>query len=263
MGFKLSNQSNEQNFKLGYRDDITVNDISDSIKIREIYLYNVSQMEHKISRPPNFPQSILKPCPPDKDYVLVGTLGDPATEFLYNMDDGQRFISYVDGIREVSRLLNSHNPTTKALVRNTDDVIKAQDFTLNSDNFVNDNYNALGLFWSFNNPPTQKEVNAAIARLEKAYRNELARMARIELTSPKDCLYEANNISRAAVVYFDESTSWHNTKFSKAATKVREELTYKDCPDCGFNDIPEKAKKCWHCSHMYEELVSEKKKGKV
>ncbi len=246
-------KANEEN----HPNNIIINQISSSINFRELYIYNVSVLTHTIQRPPNFPRMFLRGCPSDKQYELVASVNDPHIEFIYDRDN-RRYTNYTDGVQEVCRLMCPFNPGNRLNVKNTEDAIKIQDFSRgNVSRYEKDNFNELGLFWSFNNPPTDAEVQAAIKRLEKTYKNELAYMSQIEISAPATMEGEATYIAKAAVEYFDESRPWHNLKYKRASDVAQQvtktPITYIDCPECGINDVPSKARKCYRCNYRFDE----------
>lgn len=259
----IQEEINSKNEK-AYMSFLYVDNVYDNFNTRPLYIYNVSAVKLDINRPPNFPRMLIKPCPEDQEYIQVGSSTHPFIESFYDTE-GLRNIRPVDGIREVSRLLCPFSPITSKDVKSDSDVIKVQNLEIDTYLSEGDQYNKIGVFWSFNNPPKPEEIEAAVARMEKTYKQELSKMSQLEMENPANAMASANRLSRAAADYFDENTSWHKTIFKKAAqtAKAQAEKNYKSCEDCGFDDIPEKAKKCFHCGLRFEEKSEspEKLKG--
>jgi hypothetical protein len=234
-----------------YPSFLIVDDINESIKTKTLYIYNISTIESTISRPPNVPRMLIRKCPQDQEYILCGSLNHPSAEQWID-NEGMKNIKYGDGIKEVARLLCPFSPTTKANIKSDADVITSQDLNIDTKLSEGDQYNKLGVFWSFNNPPFEAEVIAAKTRMEKTYKQELMRMSSLEMENPANAMAAANNVSRSAADYFNESTSWHKTSYAKAAKAAALALDVKDCPECGFTDIPTKAKMCFHCNWRFD-----------
>jgi len=192
-----------------------------------IFIYNVSSLEFHEFRPPNHPHFTVPACPEGAEYILTGQIEHPFPQTDYDQN-GARKVEYTDGYREATVMLSPQNPG------------KDQSWTTNDPLNVGGNLNDYGVFWSTHNPPLSEEVEAAKARMEKTYRAELNKMARIEAKNPEEALDRATDISRAAAKYFGESTSFY-----------RSNLTPKDggkksCLACG-ELIQNKAIICRYC----------------
>jgi hypothetical protein len=249
-------KSNAENAKI-FPSYIYAEDINDSIQFKPIYLYNISHIEFSISRPPNFPRMLIKACPLDQEYIQVGSLTHPFIEFVYD-EQGVRNARPVNGFREASRLLCPRNPGMTP---------ESQDFRMAEDPMAasqGDNLNIYGVFWSLNNPPTREDLDKAKERLEITFKNELSKMASIEMESPANAAQCANRISHAAAEYFDQNTTWHKSDWVKKASavnaKIQSEKSYKECPECGHDDIPLKAKKCFYqgCGWRFDQESTDK-----
>jgi len=194
-----------------------------------LFLYNVSVIEFNEPRYPNHPHMLLRACPKDKEYLLVGQIEHPFSEISYDQNDN-KIIRLTDGRREATRMLSPLNPGTD------------QNFDAPDAFNVGGNLNSYGCFWSEHNPPLEAEVAAAKARMEKTFRAELEKLAAVEAKNPDDARAMANKISHAAAEYYGVSTSWHRSDLipsNKDKGKV-------DCWACG-EKIQAKALLCIHC----------------
>ena len=198
-----------------------------------IYVYNISKIEFNFPRPPNWPHLLIRACPQNKPYLLVGQLEHPYAQFTEDQN-GNRKVEYKNGYREATVMLSPMNPGVD------------QNFDSPDPLDVGGNLNNYGVFWSANNPPHPQELEAARKRMEKTYRQELDVMAGLEAKSPEEAKDRANNISHAAANYFGRSYSWHRSDLVPAeGAKV-------PCDVCG-ELIQPVAKICVHCGAPTDE----------
>lgn len=199
-----------------------------------IFIYNISNQEFNVPRPPNHPHMLLRACPAGDPYILVGTITHPFNEIDYDQN-GNKTIRLTDGYREASKMMNPMNP-------GTDQNFDGPSFSEGG------NLNTLGCFWSINNPPLQSEQDAAKVRLEKTYRKELETLVAIEAKEgPDGARNRANNISHAAAVYYGQSYSWHRSDLVP-----KQKLGQAPCGVCG-EEINLAAKLCRHCGAPTDE----------
>src|SRR5579884_285392 len=213
------------------------------VQKQPIYIYNVSQREFNVPRPPNHPHLLIRACPQGQDFALVGQIEHPFTERDYDQN-GNMMVRLVDGYREATRMLNPMNP---GIDQNWD----APDAFI-----VGGNLNKYGVFWSTYAPEDERllpEVAIARQRMEETYRKELERMSAIEAKSPDDARAAANDISHAAANYFGISTSWHR---SDLIPKTQDNGKI-ECWACG-EKIQPAALICIHCRAPQEESRREK-----
>ena len=198
-----------------------------------IYVYNVSRMEFNIPRPPNWPHLLIRACPENLSYLLVGQLEHPFAQIDYDQNYGKK-IEYKNGYREATVMLSPMNPGTD------------QNFDSPDPLDVGGNLNNYGVFWSTTNPPSEKELEAARTRMEKTYRKELDMLAGLEAKSPEEARDRANNISHAAANYFGRSYSWHRSDLTpREGAKI-------PCNICG-ELIQPSARICVHCGAPTDE----------
>jgi hypothetical protein len=193
-----------------------------------VFIYNISNQEFNIPRPPNHPHMLLRACPIGQPYALVGTIEHPFREVHYDQNDNQ-IVKLTVGPVEATKMLNPMNPGID------------QDWDGPS-LLEGGNLNAFGCFWSMHNPPLESELEAARKRLEKTYRKELETMVAVEAKEgPDGARNRANDISHAAANYFNQSYSWHRTDLIP-----KEKMGQQECGACG-EKINIVAKLCRHC----------------
>ena len=198
-----------------------------------IYVYNISRLEFNVPRAPNWPHLLIRACPQNQPYALVGTLEHPYAQISYDQN-GNKKIDYTNGFREATVMLSPMNPGTD------------QNFSSPDPLDVGGNLNNYGVFWSKSNPPEHQELLAARKRMEDTYKNELAILAGLEAKNPEEARDRANNVSHAAAEYYGRSYSWHRSDLvPKEGAKV-------PCDVCG-ELIQPMAKICVHCGAPTDE----------
>ena len=208
------------------------------IQETQIYVYNISNLEFNETRPPNHPRLLIRRCPLEQEYLLVGRETHPFKEMTEDQN-GNKSYAYRDGFKEVSRFLNPRNPGTD------------QDYDDGGLFNQGGNLNLYGVFWSTSNPPKPEELAAARKRLEKTYRGELERMAAAK--TPDEARVMANNISHAAADYFGYSGSWHQSDI-----RNQKPLSSQiDCPNCA-EKITVGAAVCKNCGAVLNEEKARK-----
>lgn len=193
-----------------------------------IYLYNYSEMEFIVSRPPLFQDAKFGGRKAGEEAHYLGKLPQPLNIPKGNVDSGE-----VDPITQDTR-------------RFVMDMINPDNLGINQDAFIErstsggtNDLGAKGLFWSYNGPgnskngtnpdgteakdaPTAEEILAARKRMEKRYRFILNEAKTVEVSSPKDLPDKVTPELHAAAEYFGETYSWHNKQ-------IRADY----CPSCG------------------------------
>ena len=223
-------------------EPLAIGDFPPNFGIKEIgiYVYNISTQEFNESRPPNHPHLLIRRCPADQDYLIVGEEVHPFKELIEDQN-GNKSYAYRDGFKEVSKMLNPRNPGID------------QDFDDANSINVMGNLNQYGVFWSTHNPPLKEELAGARRRMEKSYRTELEKMAAIEARNPDEARSTANNLSHAAAQYFRISTSWHRSDLGERRP-TNEQF---DCPNCA-EKIAVGAAVCRHCQAVLDETKARK-----
>lgn len=201
----------------------------------DVYFYNIAPQEFQISMPPNHPRMLFRACPRNKEYLMVGKITHPFEEFREDQNFN-RVSTWTNGYREAMKILCPLNPGFD------------QDFDDPSTIHQGGNLCRLGMFWSKHNPPLEKELAAARARLEATYRVEIEQLVAIEAEGGPDAARaRANRLSHAAAEYFEQSFSWHRSDLSQ-----RKDAGKVDCGVCG-EKIGATAKLCIHCGAPTEE----------
>ena len=196
-----------------------------------VYLYNVSELTHIISRPPLFADAKLPGRQGREQYHYIGKFPQPLNLPKGNVDSNEVDFFMQDTRRFVTDMINPDNLTI-----NQDVVIERS-----TSGGTND-LGAKGIFWSYNGPsekwepterlnpdgtqhnetPTVEEIQASVKRMEKRYRFILNEAKTVEASNPKELPDKVTPELHAAAEYFGETYSWHNKQ-------VRADY----CPICG------------------------------
>jgi len=176
-----------------------------------VYIYNVSTMEQRISRPWAHPALIIPACEPDQPYSQPAVIPDIV------QDRVERAGSWDIGIRGVDGKFLAQDALHPDLLggdwksyRRIPKGSAANDGT--------DLY-SLGCWWSLNNPPTEEEVKTARDRLAATYRQEIQKANALQMQGKPE---EISPMMHRAADFFDLELPWHT------------ELTARIvCPGCG------------------------------
>jgi len=209
-----------------------------------IYIYNTANLYHNVQRPPNHPRLYIKACPPGEPWVLVGQIQHPFTEVDYDQNGNKIVNDNLDGFKEATRMLNPLNWGTDQNVDTDVSELGAASY--------GQNLNSYGVFWSVNYPPTDQELAAARARVEKTFLRELATLTEIEAKDPKGVFERVNRISHAAAEMFPEDRTWHRTNL-----KEKTSFGKLPCPACG-EPINKGAIICKSCDAVFDEEAARK-----
>lgn len=178
-----------------------------------VYLYNVSTMEHKISRPPMLREVTMPARRENEKYILVTRLPVPLLVPKGNVDSSEIDFIPTDTRRFAMDLINPDN-----LGLNQDAVIAPKEVTSQGNNL-----GKKGVFWSLSNPPKEEEVTAAYRRMEAHYKQILNEARTVETSNPKELPNILGPEHHVAAEYFHETTNWHNKPVHK-----------ENCPRCGM-----------------------------
>jgi hypothetical protein len=186
-----------------------------------IYLYNVSQEKHPVSRPPIMKEMIIPARPDGKRYILGTRLPQPLLVPKGNVDSNEIDINAMDTRRFAMDIINPDNTGI-----DMDGAISGPGSS------VNNNLGAKGVFYSLNGPggskhgfleaPTDEEVNKAYARMEAYYKFLLEQANTVEVSNPAKLSETLSPEHHMAADYFGEEHSWHGKRSRPA-----------DCPNCG------------------------------
>ena len=140
-----------------------------------VWLYNVSRLTHEIDNPIlghlKVPGSTSK-----KRYTMYTSLPQPLMLPRTSIDTGETTLHSTDARRVAMDIINPDNLSLDQTL----------DIKYNVHSAVGRDLGIRGMFWSLNNPPKKAEVDAAILRMEKHYKDLLEQAA---------YLYEAARIS--------------------------------------------------------------------
>jgi hypothetical protein len=182
-----------------------------------VFIYTVSDREFIVCQPPLFPKLIVRPKVVGERCSLVLRLPSPFQQEDREGAVGDIIVRAYPGERVAASLCNPNNPTLNQ------DAVVSPTMILG----LGVDLNCQGVFWSINNPPTEKEIVAAEARREKYYRTLLERARTLEISNPKELEYLINQDYHMAAEYFNEEHSWH-----KKLVRLTE------CPNCGDSIKP-------------------------
>jgi len=175
-----------------------------------IYLYNVSQQEHIVSRPPIMREMRIAARKPSEKYAVVTRLPQPLLMPKGNVDSNEIDISAMDTRRFAMDIINPDNLGIN------------QDALIEHVTGQGNDLGAKGVFYSLNNPPTDEEVDAAYKRLEKRYKFLLDQARTVETSNPAKLSETLSPEHYMAAEYFHQETNWHK------------KVVHKDnCPRCG------------------------------
>ena len=209
-----------------------------------VYLYNVSEMEHIVSRPPLF-EGMKLPGKKGREMArYIGKFPQPVVVPKGNVDSNEIDYLTLDARRFVTDIINPDN-----LGINQDAEVKSTSGGTND-------LGAKGIFWSFNGPgnsvngvnpdgtealeePRADEVQSAIRRLEKRYRFILNEAKTVEVSNPKEMPDKVTPELHAAAEYFGETYSWHNKQVRAdycqlCGEKIRAGAAFHKTEDGGY-----------------------------
>lgn len=174
-----------------------------------VYLYTVSKREHIVQQPPAIPHLVIPACG-DERYKKVISIPHPFLQIERHPDKNEAIVYREVAEKVAQSLCNPDNPTLD------------QDYVNPQPLGWGVNLNALGVFWSKNDPPTKEEIAKANARVEKYYASLMERSRVMEITDPKGLEQLINQDFHLAAEHFGLETVWHRKLAQKA-----------ECPNCG------------------------------
>lgn len=179
-----------------------------------VYIHTVSEHAYTVSRPPIISAMVLLGKKANQKSALCARFPQPLLTPVSNVDSGEVSIMPTDTRRFVMDIVNPEN-----LTLDQDAVVK---------HFVSrgNDLGSKGVFWSLNEVPTEEEIAAAIARMEKYYKQIVSDANTVEAASPKDLPDTLTPEHHAAADYlthhFGTQVKWH-TAMSRL----------EDCELCG------------------------------
>jgi hypothetical protein len=202
-----------------------------------VYIYNISEQDHVVSRPPNF------------DRLLI-----PGIRSKWNLDERGNPKPYILATRLPSPLVTPKSSTDSSEMafdatdtrRIAMDIVNPDNWGINQDAVIDKlnvhskhmNLAAFGVFWSLNGPgaskdqygnatgkfeePQTEELERANARMDAGYTALLEEARAIESSNPKDLQEKLTPAHHFAADHFGETFSWHGKR-------VKQE----NCENCG------------------------------
>lgn len=158
---------------------------------KRLWVYNVSRIDHEIDHP-QLGKVRIPANTTTKRYALWTSFPDTVIGTTSNLDVGE---------------LTTVSESGQWLVN---DIIKG------GGNGLNRYLSVKGVFWSYNNPPTIKEVNAAVKPMKARYADLLEKAA---------ILYETSTISSERIT---EVMRFDSCSMSEAIKKIRNQNAIKD-----------------------------------
>ncbi len=175
-----------------------------------IYLFNIAKQEYKISRLPLIKELTIPARKENEKYALITKLPSPFKFPKGNVDSNDIDIVIIDGRRMAMDIVNPDNLSLD------------QDAVITGSFSVGQNMGRLGVFWSVNEVPTEKELADATRRLEGHYRSLLTEARAVEASNPQALSAALTPAHHAAADYFHETFNWH-----------KKEIHLENCPRCG------------------------------
>lgn len=175
-----------------------------------VYLFNIAKQEYKVSRLPLIKEMTIPARQEGKPYALVTKLPSPFKHPKGNVDSNDIDIVISDGRRMAMDIINPDNLTLEQ------DAVITQSFS------VGQNLGKLGVFWSLNEVPTEKELAAATRRLEAHYRALLTEARAVETSNAAALPAVLTPAHHSAADYFHETFNWH-----------KKEVHMENCSRCG------------------------------
>ncbi len=175
-----------------------------------VYLFNIAKQEYKVSRLPLIKEMVIPAREEGKKYARITKLPSPFKMPKGNIDSNEIDIVVIDGRRMAMDIVNPDNWSLD------------QDAVITGSDSVGQNLGRLGVFWSVNEEPTEKELADAKRRLEVHYKKLLEEARAVEVSNPQQLSSILSPSHHAAADYFHETFTWHN----KAVHK-------ENCPRCG------------------------------
>ncbi len=187
-----------------------------------VYLYNISEQDFFVSRPPLIKEFKIEKRVPGTEYKLCARFPQPLLVPKGNVDSNEIDIVPQETRRFVMDIINPDNLGID------------QDAAIDPANVwsVGNNLGVKGLFWSLNGPgaskhgnkeePTADEIDRARVRMEKYYRTCLDKADAVAASAPGTLGDFLGPEHHLAVAYFGEDRSW-------SGKKTRTDF----CPNCG------------------------------
>jgi hypothetical protein len=175
-----------------------------------VYLFNVAKQEYKVARPPVIKELVIPARKEGEKYAKITRLPSPFKIPKGNIDSSDIDVIVMDGRRMAMDIVNPDNWSLD------------QDAVITGSDSVGQNLGRLGVFWSLNEIPTEKELEDATRRLAAHYRSLLTEARTVETSNPQALHAILTPAHYAAADYFHETFNWH-----------KKEVHLENCERCG------------------------------
>jgi hypothetical protein len=175
-----------------------------------VYLFNIAKQEYKVSRLPFLREMVIPARKEGEKYAKVTKLPSPVKLPKGNIDSNEIDIVVLDGRRLAMDIIHPDNFSLN------------QDAVITQSDSVGQNLGQLGVFWSLNEVPTEKELADATRRMETKYRSLLVEARTCETSNAAMLPAVLTPAHFSAADYFHETFTWH-----------KKEVHMENCPRCG------------------------------
>jgi hypothetical protein len=166
-----------------------------------VYIHTISDRNYEVYRPPILKRfTIIGKNPKDK-YAKCASFPHPMNVPDASVDSSEIGLKQMDARRFVMDIINPDNLGFD------------QDAVISNVTSIGNNLGEKGVFWSLNEIPTDAEIAAAKARMEKYYRKLVERANTVHSSSPKDLADTLTPEHLSAAEYLEENFgmqfAWH------------------------------------------------------
>jgi hypothetical protein len=169
-----------------------------------VYIHTVAEQSFDVSRPPIISLMKLVGKTAKQKSALCARFPQPLLTPQSNVDSNETTIGPMDCRRFVMDIVNPDNLGNKP---------EDQDAVITSISAVGNNLGAKGVFWSLNEIPTEVEINAAVARMERYYKKLTEEANTVEASAPAKLPDTLTPEHHAAADYitrhFGTQFKWH------------------------------------------------------
>lgn len=165
-------------------------------KSSHVYVFNVSEQEFELSRPPNFKKILIPGKSKDEEYALAFSLPQPLPVPRGNVDADVSEIVWEDARRVAMDIIDPDNLGIDQKNKITCRMCYGCDLSMR------------GVFWSMHKVPTKTEIKRARIKMENHYRNLLEQVWVIQMAGGTlDGVITPEH--HIAADYFQQDLLWH------------------------------------------------------
>lgn len=179
-----------------------------------LYMFNVGPMKHEVARPPIMVKATIPACPKGQKYIMAFKIGNIVNQIWADPDNGEPRTHAEYGERVMMDIVNPYNLGID------------QDAPIDENHVfsVNADLGKFGVFWSKNEVPTDEEIQKAVGRMEKHFRQQLNVADALARAGKQS---EITDVQHMAADHFHYKAGWH----------VQVEAPVS-CPNCGEDIKP-------------------------